>query len=269
MEINTASAMGEEGIKSEETKLEIGLEDVTNILSSMSLASVSIGNFLVVMRSNFDLTISGEPYTGLVLLLNLRTGKYFSRIWNQTVATGNVVQEDQLIEACEIHFGQGRPCLGRPEEDKNKYVKEEFLISQTPIPRRIATACLKVLGKDVQASVSSCSECSKLSDTDVSGRNNFCEEDEEPISLSKIKNKREVESFTSLKTEDMDEYALGDIGELVAKAEMDNADDYLEVDDYEVKDDVDITRVNENKKYREGRKLMYIGLETVKVGSSG
>ena len=144
--------MGDEGIKTE-TKLEMGLHEVVTTLSSVSLASVTIGDFLVVMRSDFDLTISGEPYTGLVLLLNLTTGKFMSRIWNQTVATGTLVKPSDLMEACENLFGQGRPCLGCPQGGNFKHGKEEFLISQTPIPRKIATGCLKVLGKDTHASI--------------------------------------------------------------------------------------------------------------------
>ena len=66
---------------------EIDQIEVVNFLSAVSLVSVSIRDFLVIMRSDFDLTISGEPYTGLVLLLHMTTGKYLSRIWNQTVAT--------------------------------------------------------------------------------------------------------------------------------------------------------------------------------------
>ena len=58
-------------IKREEPRLEVGIEDIVNLLSSASLVSVTVGDFLVIMRSEFDLTISGEPYTGLLLLLNL------------------------------------------------------------------------------------------------------------------------------------------------------------------------------------------------------
>ena len=163
MEINTASALEDEGVKEENTCLEVGLKEVIKLLSSVSLTSVIISDYFVVMRSNFDLTISGEPYTGLVLLLNLMTGKYFSRIWNQTVATGTIVDSKELMEACDNHFGQGRPCMGCPLEENYEHDKEDFLISQTPMPRKIARTCLKVLGKDTHPSISSCSECVRLS----------------------------------------------------------------------------------------------------------
>ena len=90
--------MEEEGIKKEEAALELSLENATEVLSKLSLVSVTIGDYLVIMRSQFDLTISGEPYIGLVMLLSLKDGAYISRIWNQTVASGNVERPDQLRE---------------------------------------------------------------------------------------------------------------------------------------------------------------------------
>ena len=91
--------MEEEGIKREESESKLGLDDAMEILSALSLTSATVGgNYLVVMRSEFDLTISGEPYVGLVLLLNHKDGTYISRIWNQTVASGNVERPDQLRE---------------------------------------------------------------------------------------------------------------------------------------------------------------------------
>jgi len=157
--------MEEEGIKREKTTLELGLDEAVGILASLSLTSVTIGDFLVIMRSNFDLTISGEPYIGLVMLLNLKDGTHLSRIWNQTVASGNVEGPDQFREVCKSHFGRGRPCLGCPEEEGDTLADQEFLISQTPIPRKISTTCHKLLGEDAGDSVSSCSECVRLADS--------------------------------------------------------------------------------------------------------
>ena len=146
---------------------ELGLEEAKAILSSLSLTSVTVGDFLVVMRSDFDIIISGEPYIGLVLLLDIRAGKFLCRIWNQTVKTGILECADEFTEVCKDLFGQGRPCLGCPEEEKDQLVKHEFLISQTPIPRKISTTCLKVLGKDSSSSASTCTECMKITENDT------------------------------------------------------------------------------------------------------
>ena len=218
------TAMGAEGVKREDIQLEMGLEDILSTLSSMSLASVTIGEFLVVMKSDFDLIISGEPYTGLVLLLNLTTGKFLSRIWNQSVATGTIGTVKQLVEACENHFGQGRPCLGRPEEVNNKH--GEFIISQTPVPRRIATACLKGLGKGVNASVSSCSECTKLACSAVCEIEDFSEDMRNPNYLEEInKNEGDGESITSLKKEYANINVEEDMEKLNTKSQLLNTND--------------------------------------------
>jgi len=208
-------------IKREEPQLEMGIEDIVNLLSSVSLVSVTVGDFLVIMRSEFDLTISGEPYTGLLLLLNLTTGKYFSRIWNQTVDTGSIVHTDQLLEACERHFGNGRPCLGCPEEE-DKHVDAESFISQTPIPRRISRRCLKFLGNNSHTSVSSCSECTQLSDSCLSGANDAGEDIEAPSSSYKfIKNTGGNESLIS------GEYNNEDVEQIVIQPEiLDDDDDF-------------------------------------------
>ena len=54
-------------------------------------------------------------------------------------------------EVCESHFRRGRPCLGRPEAERDALAAgPEFLVSQTPVPRKISAACQKVLGEDAR-----------------------------------------------------------------------------------------------------------------------
>ena len=79
-------------------------EVAKKVISALSLTSVRMGNFLVVLKSDFDLNMSGEPYIALMLLLDLRSGKYMSRVWNQTVSTGYALGEDKLMEACKSLF---------------------------------------------------------------------------------------------------------------------------------------------------------------------
>ena len=212
-------------IKREEPALEMGIEDIDEVLSSACLVSIKVGDFLVIMRSEFDLTISGEPYTGLMMLLNPRTGKYISRLWNQTVETGSIVhtdqfkEEDQLLEACERHFGNGRPCLGRPEEE-GRPADAKFFISQTPVPRIISRGCLKYLGHDSESTVTSCSECTKLSDSSLSGADDTVEYIEGPSSSRKFIKKAGVnDSLTG--GEYKNEY-VGDVDveEMVIKPEI-------------------------------------------------
>ena len=255
MEIATVTPMGEEITNREEATLELGLPVVKNTLTSMSLVSVTIGDFLAIMRSDFDLAISGEPYTGLVMLLNLTTGKYLSRIWNQTVATGIIVKVDHLMEACENIFGQGRPCLGFPEVGKHERVKQDCLISQTPIPRRISTTCLKVLGKDTPASVSSCSECMKLSRPGLSSVNNFDKYVKPTHSLSEMRKENEdSEALDNFKTEFSDEYVDEDWNACDTKHQI------LSAEAFQVADSVDCRLakrrpvVHENKEQRDQMK---------------
>ena len=68
----------------------LDLEEAKESLSKVKLHSVRLGGFLVVLRDDFDVTISGEPFVAYVLLCNLESGLYLARIWNQTVASGYV-----------------------------------------------------------------------------------------------------------------------------------------------------------------------------------
>ena len=102
------------------------------------------------MRSEFDLNLCGEPYIGLMLLLDLKSGKYISRVWNQTVATGTVLPGNELMEACKNLFCRGRPCVG-------------YAVAETVFPRKHSSTCSQVLGTDVGADVTTCRECSKQS----------------------------------------------------------------------------------------------------------
>ena len=92
-------------------KQKIDLVEAKGVLASMSLISVTFGHYLLVMRSQYDVMLSGEPYVALMLWLNVETGKFVTRIWNQTAARGEAMTIEQFAEACHTHFSQGKPCL--------------------------------------------------------------------------------------------------------------------------------------------------------------
>ena len=60
----------------QELKCEFDLEEAKGILASLSLTSVSFEDYLIVMRSEFDVNILGQPYLALMLLFNVKSGKY-------------------------------------------------------------------------------------------------------------------------------------------------------------------------------------------------
>ena len=60
---------------------------------------------------------------------------------------------------CRSHFGRGKPCLGHLEEGE---VKQEYLASHTPVPRRVSKECRRTIGKDTSPDTVSCEECQKL-----------------------------------------------------------------------------------------------------------
>ena len=125
------------------------LNEAQCILSDMDLTSIRMQDFLVVIKSDFDFTFSGEPYIALMMVLDLKTGKYILRLWNQTIAAGSALRKEELLEACTSLFSQGRPCFGFP-------------VTETPFPRKVASTCRRELGKDTGSDVIACHECSRL-----------------------------------------------------------------------------------------------------------
>ena len=89
-------------VKSEKDpdELVIDLDVIRSVVASLSLASVTLGDYLVVMRSDFDVVLFGEPYLASMLLYSLKTGSLIARIWNQTVKMAKAITREQFEEAC-------------------------------------------------------------------------------------------------------------------------------------------------------------------------
>ena len=145
----------------------IDMGDISGVLAPLSLTSVRYGRYLLIMRSELDVMIGGEPYLALMLWLDLDTGQFVTRIWNQSVSRGSALKVEQLTEACESLFTAGRPCVGVPQA--NDDLGDEFLVSQTPIPRQISRTCHRTLGREVPDSseAHACAECLKLKGIDA------------------------------------------------------------------------------------------------------
>ena len=55
------------------------LTEAKMALVELSLTSVMYGDYLVVLNSDFDLVVAGEPQLALMLLFNVRTGRFMAR----------------------------------------------------------------------------------------------------------------------------------------------------------------------------------------------
>ena len=133
---------------------------ILSALDNLSLNWVIIGEYVIVMNDKIDATIGGEPYLTRQLWFNMKSSKIISRIWDQTVSVGRAVNVAQFSEACISHF-EGRPCIGYPSSiDHHSW--QDFVVSQTPVPRKISRTCQKVLKLKRKDSVQSCQECLQL-----------------------------------------------------------------------------------------------------------
>ena len=144
-----------------------GADQAVKVLSSLSLTSVAVQDWLVVMSADFDVTISGEPHLVLMLLYNVKCGDFFARMWSKTVNTGRVESLDQFYEVCRRHFRKEKLCLGCPYNDEGEEEAQSYLPSHTPFPRKIARTCTGFIIEHCSANTISCKACGELSELDI------------------------------------------------------------------------------------------------------
>ena len=148
----------------------ISLDEVRSALIALGLTSIMFEDYLLIMKTKFDMTIAGEPYHARTMLYNTKTGRLLSRIWGRTVISTNVLTLDELEERCKQHFQGGRLCLGLflTKDEQEKY---RFHISLTPVFRKLSKVCLGVIGGETSVSSIACKECNKLLDLQSAGEN--------------------------------------------------------------------------------------------------
>ena len=143
-------------------RTELSYDNVKQVLEDLYLTSVEMGDYLVVMSAIEDATIDGEPYIALQLWLNMKSGKVIQRIWGLTVAYATVADINHFRDVCSKHF-RDPPCLGCPfKEDELAQKRQGFVISQTPVLRKISLGCQKVVVNDSRAELQACKNCLEL-----------------------------------------------------------------------------------------------------------
>ena len=63
----------DESLLCNKTKCQFNIDEAKAILASLSLKSVTFEDYLIVMRSEFDVNILGQPYLALMLLFNVKS----------------------------------------------------------------------------------------------------------------------------------------------------------------------------------------------------
>ena len=171
---------------------EIKWTELEKSLSDLRLKWITIGDYVVVVNNKCDVTIGGEPYLALQVWFNVKSGKMIHRIWDQTVSYSKVTGVSQFVEACSSYF-KGRPCLGLPLPT-HEISWKTYVISQTPMPRKISMTCRKKLEPSTDRTVKSCPDCVMLNDP----KNNEIEPYETGACPSQINDTKEENFLTGV-----------------------------------------------------------------------
>ena len=70
-------------LRGEDSEIQYELHEMEGLLRKLHLSLLIHEDYVVFMRSGFDLTLAGEPYIAIMLLLNRLSGRFFARIWNR------------------------------------------------------------------------------------------------------------------------------------------------------------------------------------------
>ena len=138
------------------------IDEATGILASMSLRWFMYQDYLIITRSDFDVTFGEEPYIALMVLFHRKSGRFMARLWDQTVEKGQAVLIEQFRDACKKHLsGRRRLCLGRPPpKSDEEQSPDKLVITQTPMARRFSKDCNGFLTEGYDGDL--CQECEKI-----------------------------------------------------------------------------------------------------------
>ena len=65
------------------SEIQYELNEMEDLLQKLRLTLVILEDYVVFMRSGFDLNVAGEPYIAVMLLLDRMSGRFLARIWNR------------------------------------------------------------------------------------------------------------------------------------------------------------------------------------------
>ena len=171
------------------------IKEAESICAGMFLNTLMVGGYMVVTNSEFDVVVSDEPYVALMLLVSLKSGRFFARVWNQTITTGKVLSIEEVAATCRNLFGNGRLCLGKPQSELQRE-EGEFLFLNAPFQRIVSRNCQKFLGRHETDGSNTCRECMRLNDivvnAEIKGETMDTDEEEAPVVMAMDLMKEEI-----------------------------------------------------------------------------
>ena len=142
---------------------------LSEVIREEHLASLQINGWILLLRSEFDCFIEGEPHQAFSFLFNVESGRFLSRVWGKTLDQGKVATIPSLIAKVRDTFNDRRmPCLGlksfSEEGDSNSLAMPTIF----PFAREISKQCQFTVKADRLADHANfiCEPCKVVKDID-------------------------------------------------------------------------------------------------------
>ena len=92
-------------------KLDTSSYQFKEVLFRLQLVKVKIEDWIILQRSRFDISVSGEPYSALQMYIHSKSGGYLIRVWGKTHSKGKMIKSLTDFESlCNQIFGEGLAC---------------------------------------------------------------------------------------------------------------------------------------------------------------
>ena len=81
------------------------IEDILTVqFPTDHLTSVTLNEWTMLLRTDFDLFYEDEPFSVIMLLIHLKSGQFLTRVWNKTISQGVIKDVEDLENVIRSTF---------------------------------------------------------------------------------------------------------------------------------------------------------------------
>ena len=121
-----------EAVTNEVGSIKRKIQQLNQTLEDLNVQLITIGDWIIIQRSTFDIHIKEEPYHSIQIYANLNSMKFIRRVWGISERSGELRTMDDMRDLCIATFNKSAVCLGHI--DPNQGGDLNFLKLYTHLP---------------------------------------------------------------------------------------------------------------------------------------